>query len=71
MIPHYITLRKYNVNYKFTKLQENHNHLMYIDEITLFAKKKKNEQELETLIQIIRICSQIIGMGFSTKDVSY
>ena len=36
---------------------------MYMDNIKLFAKKKKKkEKELETLIHAVRICSQGIGM---------
>ena len=37
---------------------------MYIDGLKLFAQ---NEKELETLIQIIRIYNQDIGMGFNTE----
>ena len=42
--------------------QENINHLMYMDDIKLFAK---NEKELETLMHAVRIYSQDIGMEFS------
>ena len=37
---------------------------MYIDDIKLFAK---NEKELETLIQTVRIYSQDIGMEFGIE----
>ena len=37
---------------------------MYMDDIKLFAK---NEKELETLIQAVRIYSQDIGIGFAIK----
>ncbi len=37
---------------------------MYMDDIKLFAK---NEKELETLIQTIRIYSQDIGMEFGIE----
>ena len=37
---------------------------MYIDDIKLFAKNKK---ELETLIQSVRIYSQLIGMDFGRE----
>ena len=37
---------------------------MYIDDIKIFAK---NEKELETLIQTIRIYSQDTGMEFGCK----
>ena len=37
---------------------------MYMDDIKLFAK---NENELETLIDADRICSQDIGMEFDKE----
>ena len=52
-------LRKCTAGYK-----EKFNHLMYMDDIKLFAK---NEKELETLIHTIRIYSQDIGMEFSIE----
>ena len=54
-------LRKCTAGYKLRKSQEKINHLMYIDDIKLFATKEK---ELETLIHAVRIYSQDIGMGF-------
>ena len=39
--------------YKFTKLQEKINHIVYMDGIKIFAKNEKKEQE--TLMQTIRI----------------
>ena len=52
---------KGTAGYKLSKLQEN---LKYMDDIKLSAK---NEKELETLIQTIRIYSQDIGMEFSIE----
>ena len=49
---------------KFTNSQEKINHLMYMDDIKKFAK---NEKELETLVQTIRIYSQDIGMEFGIE----
>ena len=37
---------------------------MYMDDVKLFVK---NERELEALIQIVRIYSQVIGMEFSRE----
>ena len=37
---------------------------MYMDDIKIFAK---NEKELETLVQTIRIYSQDIGMEFGIE----
>ena len=39
---------------------------MYMDDIKLFAK---NEKELETQIQAVRIYSQDVGMEFGTENV--
>ena len=44
--------------------QENINHLMYMNDIKLFAK---NEKELETLIYTVRIYSQNLGMEFGIE----
>ena len=60
-------LRKCRGGYKFTKLQEKIRHLMYMDDIKLLAK---NEKELETQIQAVRIYSQDIGMGFGIENCS-
>ena len=62
----YNILRKCTTGYKLSKLQEKINHLMYMDDIKLFAK---NEKELETLIQAVRIYSQYIWMKIDTKNV--
>ena len=52
--------------YTPTKSLEQINLLMYMDDMKLFAK---NEKELETLIQTIRIYSQDIGIKFARKTV--
>ena len=52
-------LKKCTGGYKLTKSQEKINHLMYMNEIKQFTK---NEKELETLIQAVRIYSEDIGM---------
>ena len=63
MLLNYI-LRKYAAGYKLSKSQEKINHLMYMDGIKLFAK---NEKEMETLKQTVRIYSQAIGMEFGIE----
>ena len=64
MMPLNHILRKCTAWYKLSKSQEKINHLMYMDDIKLFAK---NEKELETLIHSVRIYSQDIGMEFGTE----
>ena len=57
-------LKKCTAGYKLSKSQEKINHLKYMDDIKLFAK---TEKELETLIQVVRIYSQDIGMEFDIE----
>ena len=64
MMPLSHILRKFTAGYKLSRSQEKVNHLLYMDDIKLFAK---NEKELETLIHTIRIYSQDIGMEFGIK----
>ena len=55
-------LGKCTTRYKLSKSQEKINHLIYMDDIKLFAK---NEKELETLIDTVRMYSQDLGMEFA------
>ena len=57
-------LRKYTAGYKLRRSQEKVNHLMYMDDIKLFAK---NEKEVEILIRTVRIYSRDIGMEFGIE----
>ena len=63
-MPLNLLLRKMTAAYKLSRSQEKINHLMYMDDIKLFAK---NENELETLIDAVRIYSQDIGMEFGLE----
>ena len=54
-----------NNGYNLTKLQEKINHPMYRDVIKLFAK---NEKDLKTLTQAVRIYMYNIGMEFSIEE---
>ena len=64
MMPLNHILRKCAAGYKLSRSQEKINHLMYMDDIKLFAK---NEKELEILVHAVRIYSQIIGMEFGME----
>ena len=67
MMPLNLILRKCTAGYKLSKSQEKINHLMYIDDIKLFAQ---NEKELKTLMKTVRIYSQDIGIKFGIKNAS-
>ena len=58
-------LRKCTAGYKLSRSQEKINHLMYLDDIKLFAKYEK---ELENLIHAVRIYSQDIEMEFGIEN---
>ena len=64
MMPRHLILRKYTGGYKLSQSKEIINHLMYVDDIKQLAK---NEKELETSIQVVRIYSQEIGMEFGIE----
>ena len=64
MMPLNHIFRKCIARYKLSKSQEKINHLMYMDDIKLFAK---NEKELETLIHAVRIYSQNIWIEFGIE----
>ena len=64
MMPLNHILRKCTAGNKFRRSQEKVNHLMYMDDIKLFAN---NEKKLETLIHTVRIYSQDIGMEFGIE----
>ena len=64
MMPLNHILRKWAAGYKLSRSQEKINHLMYMDDIKLFAK---NEKDLETLIHAVRIYNQDIGMEFGRE----
>ena len=64
MMPLKHILRECTGLYKLPKSQGEINHLMYMDDLKLFAK---NMKELETLIQAVRIYSQDRGVEFVIK----
>ena len=61
MMPHSHILKKCTAGYNFCRSQEKINHLIYMDDMKLFAK---NEKEPKILIHVVRIQSQDIGMEF-------
>ena len=65
MMPPNHILRKCTAGYELSRSREKINHLMYMDDIKLFAK---NEKELETLIYAVRIYSQDMGMKFGIEN---
>ena len=59
MIPLTILLKRENIGYKFGKEQKMMNYLLYMDDLKLYGR---SEQELESLIDVVRVFSRDIGM---------
>ena len=53
--------------YKFAKNGEKINHVLYMDDLKLYAK---SEKELDSLIQTVRVFSKDIGMQFGIEKCS-
>ena len=53
--------------YEFAKNREKINHLLYMDDLKLYAK---SEKELDSLIQTVRVFSKDIGMQFGIEKCS-
>ena len=64
MIPFNHTLCKCSGGNKLTKSLDKNNHLMYMHDIKLFAKKEKR---IETLIHSVKIFSPDKGMEFGKE----
>ena len=64
MIPLNSVLRKMKIGYQFSSNKEQINHLMFMDDIKLFAK---DESELDALIQTVRVVSTDIGMKYGLE----
>ena len=61
LIPLTHILRKSKAGYEFSKTKVKVNHLLYMDDLKLYAK---NEKSLDSLLQTVRIFSKDIGMEF-------
>ena len=61
MIPLSVILRKVEAGFRFCGSREKVNHLLFMDDLKLYGK---NENELDTLINIVKEYSDDIGMRF-------
>ena len=65
MMPLNNILRKCTGGYKLCRWQKKINHLIYMNDIKLFAKNEKNKQK--TLIHAVRIYNLDLGMEFGIE----
>ena len=61
LIPLTMVLRSTQMGYKMDKEGPELNHLLFMDDLKLFAKK---ENEIDSLVQTVNVCSKDIGMEF-------
>ena len=61
LIPLTVILHKPEIAYQFSSNREKIHHLLFMDDLTIYAK---NEKGLESLIQTVRIFSDDIDIEF-------
>ena len=64
LIPLNLILRKAKAAYEFSGSKEKINNLLFMDDLKLYSR---NEKELDSLVQTIRIFSKDIGMEFGIE----
>ena len=64
LIPLSLILRKAKAAYEFSGSEEKINHLLFMDDLKFYSR---NEKELDSLVQTIRIFSKGIGMEFGIE----
>ena len=64
MIPLSLILRKVNVAYEWGKKEYKISHLLFMDELKLYAK---TEDQINTLVRTVHMFSNDIGMEFGMK----
>ena len=64
MISLSLILRKAKATCEFSGSKEKINHLLFMDDLKLYSR---NEKELDSLVQTIRIFSKDIGMEFGIE----
>ena len=64
LIPSSLILRKAKTAYEFSGRKVKINHLLSMDDLKLYSR---NEKELDSLVQTIRIFGKDIGMKFGIK----
>ena len=64
MVPLSLILRKVNACYEWGKKEYKLNHLLFMDDLKLFAK---NEEQIDTLVGTVHVFSTDIGMEFGMR----
>ena len=64
MVPLSLILKKVNACYKWGKKEYKLNHLLFLDDLKLYAK---SEEQTNTLVRTVYVFSNDIGMEFGMK----
>ena len=64
LIPLTMTLRKVKQGYYMKKGVSKVNHLLYMDDVKLYASQS---DDIDSLVQTVRVCTQDLGMKFGIK----
>ena len=64
IVPLLLILGKVKAYYEWGKKEYKLNHLLYMDDLKLFAK---NEEQIDTLVRTVHVFSSDIGMEFGMK----
>ena len=64
LIPLSLISRKAKAAYKFSESKEKINDLLFIDDLKLYSQ---SEEELDSLVQTVRVFSEDIGMEFGIE----
>ena len=64
IVPLSLILKKVNACYKWGKKEYKLNHLLFMDDLKLYAK---NEEQTNTLVRTVHVFSTDIGMEFGIK----
>ena len=64
LIPLGLILRKAKTAYEFSESKEKINHLLLMDDLKLYSRSEKG---LNSLVQIVRVFSEDIGMEFGIE----
>ena len=64
LIPLSLILRKAKAAYEFSESKEKIKHLLFMDDLKLYSR---SEKVLNSLLQIVRVFSEDIGMEFSIE----
>ena len=68
MVPLSLILRKVKFHYEFGDKKTRLNHLLFIDDLKLFAK---SQDQIDSLVNTVHMFSEDTGMEFGLRSVGF